>query len=72
MAAIKGSKYYKSDKLLNIKNEEVVLKKTKEYTLVKMIDIVGVPKEFIEENKLPLFVLNEKRKKTQINRRKKK
>lgn len=61
MVAIQGSKYYRSDRLANIKNEEVVLKKTKEYTLVKMIDIIGVPKDFIEENNLPLYKLKEKK-----------
>ena len=72
MASILASKYYKSDKPLTIKQEEVILKKTKEYTIVKMIDIVGATKEFIEENKLPLYEPKKKVTKKQIIRKKKK
>lgn len=61
MASLIYSKLYKSDKLLTIK-KEVLLKKYKDYKLVRHVDILGVPKEFIEENELPIFEIKLKKK----------
>lgn len=54
-ASILGSKYYKTKEFLKIKNDEVILKKTKDYSIVKMIDLVGVTQEFLEENNLEIY-----------------
>lgn len=56
-----GSQYYKSDRLLTIKND-VTVKKFKDYEVVRYVDILGVTKEFVEENNLPLY--EEKQKST--------
>lgn len=53
--SIIDSKFYKYKNLLNLKTDEIILKKTKDYSIVKMIDLVGVPKEFIEENNLVIY-----------------
>lgn len=55
-AGILGSKYFKSDKLLDFKTE-VEHKKFKDYRLVKYIDLLGAPIEFIEENNLSIYEL---------------
>lgn len=57
MACILGSKYFKSDKLLNIKKDVEYLKKTKDYNIVRYIDLLGAPMSFIEENNLPIYEL---------------
>lgn len=56
MAGLLDSKYYKSDKLLKIKNE-VESKKYKDYSIVRYIDLLGAPMEFIRENNLPIYEL---------------
>lgn len=54
MAALMGSKFYKSDKPLNIK-KDVTVKKCKDYDIVRYVDILGVTQEFVDEEKLPLY-----------------
>lgn len=49
-----GNKFYKSNKLLNIKQNSIY-KRDKNYILEKSISIIGVPVEFIKENKLKLY-----------------
>lgn len=56
MACILGSKFFKSDKLLNIK-KDVEYKKAKDFTIVRYIDLLGAPMSFIEENNLPIYEL---------------
>lgn len=58
-----GSQYYKSDRLLTIKND-VTVKKFKDYEVVRYVDILGVTKEFVEENNLPLYEEKQKKKST--------
>lgn len=55
-ACILGSKYFKSDKLLNLKSE-VEQRKFSNYRLLKYVDLLGAPMEFIEENNLPIYEL---------------
>lgn len=61
MAALMGSRFYKSDKLLKIKND-VTVKKFKDYDVVRYVDILGVPQEFVEENNLPIYEAKPKKK----------
>lgn len=68
MAALMGSQFYKSDKLLTIK-EDVTIKKFKDYSVVRHVDILGVTKEFVEENNLPIYEAQTKKK---PNKKKKK
>lgn len=51
----------KSDKELEIK-DCVLLKKTNSWFLFRYITLLGAPKSFIEENKLPIFIPIKKRK----------
>ena len=69
MAAIMGSQFYKSDKLLTIKND-VTVQKHKDYDIVRYVDILGVTQEFVDENNLPLY--EAKQKKKTIKKKKKK
>lgn len=62
MAGLLDSKYYKSDKLLKIKNE-VTCKKFKDYQIIRYINLLGAPMEFIKENKLPIYELRKPSKK---------
>lgn len=62
MAGILDSKFFKSDKLLKIKNE-VECKKFKDYQIVRYIDLLGAPMEFIKENNLPIYELRKPSKK---------
>lgn len=62
MAGLLDSKYYKSDKLLKIK-DEVTCKKFKDYQIIRYIDLLGAPMEFIKENKLPIYELRKPSKK---------
>ena len=55
MVELLSSKFYKSEKLLNIKNEETILEKTKDYSIVKGVDIIGVTEEFKERNNLQIY-----------------
>lgn len=61
IAALIGSRFYKSDKLLKIKND-LTVKKFKDYKVVRYINILGVPKEFVEENNLPIYEAKPKKK----------
>lgn len=68
MAALMGSQFYKSDKLLTIK-KDVTVKKCKDHSIVRYVDILGVTKEFVEENNLPIYEAQIKKKR---NKKKKK
>lgn len=48
------SKFYKSDHILHIKKNRVITK-YKNFFLEKEIILVGVPKEFIDENQLKVY-----------------
>ena len=61
MANMLEKRYYKSDKLLNVK--ETTIKKYKHYTLIRYINLLGAPIEFIEDNYLPEYELIKKKKK---------
>jgi hypothetical protein len=50
-----GSKLYKADRLLHIKNNYVVTK-YEGYYIKKEISLIGVPQEFIDEMNLSLYV----------------
>lgn len=56
-----NNKMFTSNKFLNLKTREV-LKRTKDYELVRFIDLLGAPQSFIEENNLPIYELINKRK----------
>lgn len=62
MSCILASKYFKSDKLLKIKNR-VECKKFVGYQIIRYIDLLGAPMEFIKENKLPIYELRKPSKK---------
>ena len=62
MAGLLDSKFFKSDKLLKIKNE-VTCKKFKDYQIVRYVNLLGAPIEFIEENHLPIYELRKLSKK---------
>lgn len=68
MAALMASQFYKSDKALTI-NKDVTVKKYKDYSIVRYVDVLGVTKEFVEENNLPTY--ESKVKKKSIKRKKK-
>lgn len=79
MVSLLSSKFYKSEELLNIKSEEIILEKTADYSIVKGIDIIGVTEEFKEENNLevyeprkPIKKVKEKPKKVQFTLKRKK
>lgn len=65
---ILDSKMYTSTKLLKIKEDVKVLKKTREYEVVQFVDLLGAPQSFIEENNLPIYEL-QKRKKNEKKRK---
>lgn len=62
MAALMGSQFYKSDKPLTIKKDSTI-KKYKDYSVIRYVDILGVTKEFVEENNLPIYEIKKKRNK---------
>lgn len=62
LAGIVNSKFIKSDKFIEIKHGSIY-KYCKGYTLVKSIDLLGAPMEFIQENNLPIYELKKKKKK---------
>lgn len=68
MAALMASQFYKSDEALTIK-KDVTIKKYKDYSIVRYVDVLGVTKEFVEENNLPIY--ESKVKKKSIKRKKK-
>lgn len=49
-------RYYTSDKLLNVKEVEVV-KRFKNFNIERFITLLGAPISFIEENNLPIYEL---------------
>lgn len=64
MAYLIDSQLYKSDKVLKVRND-VTVKKYRNYSIVRYITILGVTKEFVEENDLPIY-------KKKLTKRKKK
>lgn len=50
-----GSKLYKADRLLHIKDNCIVIKYDG-YSIEKEISLIGVPQEFADEMNLPLYV----------------
>lgn len=62
MACILDSKCFKSDKLLKIK-KTVEHKKLKDYSIVRYINLLGAPIDFIKENNLPIYELRKPSKK---------
>lgn len=62
-ANILSSRYYISDKLLNVKEVEVI-KRFKSFNIERFITLLGVPQSFIEENNLPIYELRTNRKKS--------
>ena len=64
MASLMDSQLYKSDKVLKVRND-VTVKKYRDYSIVRYVTILGVTKEFVEENDLPIY-------KKKLTKRKKK
>lgn len=64
MASLMDSQLYKSDKVLKVRND-VTVKKYRAYSIVRYVTILGVTKEFVEENDLPIY-------KKKLTKRKKK
>lgn len=58
-ANILSTRYYTSDKLLNVKEVEVV-KRFKNFNIERFITLLGAPQSFIEENNLPIYELKRK------------
>lgn len=56
------SRYYTSDKFLNVKEVEVV-KRFKNFNIQRFITLLGAPISFIEENNLPIYELKKSYKK---------
>lgn len=61
MASLMGSCYYKSDKILTIK-DDVTIKKINNCNIIRYVDLLAVTKEFVEENNLPMYDENIKKK----------
>lgn len=59
---ILGSKMYTSNKFLRIRNDVKTLKKTREYEVIQFVDLLGAPQSFIEENNLPIYELQKRKK----------
>lgn len=57
-----STRYYTSDKLLEVKEVEVI-KRFKDFNIERFITLLGAPKSFIEENNLPMYELKTNRKK---------
>ena len=64
MASLMDSQLYKSDKVLKVRND-ITVKKYRAYSIVRYVTILGVTKEFVEENDLPIY-------KKKLTKRKKK
>ena len=64
MASLMDSQLYKSDKVLKVRND-ITVKKYRAYSIVSYVTILGVTKEFVEENDLPIY-------KKKLTKRKKK
>lgn len=69
MAVLMGSQFYKSNKLLDVK-EETTIKRFKNHIVIRNIDLLGVPKEFVEENNLPIYEYKLKKKETYKKKKK--
>ena len=61
-ANILSSRYYISDKLLNVKEVEVI-KRFRTFNIERFITLLGAPPSFIKENNLPIYELKTNRKK---------
>lgn len=59
---ILSSRYYTSNKLLSVPGVEVV-KRFRSFHIERFITLLGAPKSFIEENKLPVYEPKQKIKK---------
>ena len=64
MASLMDSQLYKSDKVLKVRND-ITVNKYRDYSIVRYVTILGVTKEFVEENDLPIY-------KKKLTKRKKK
>ena len=64
MASLMDSQLYKSDKVLKVRND-ITVTKYRAYSIVSYVTILGVTKEFVEENDLPIY-------KKKLTKRKKK
>lgn len=53
---ILSSRYYTSNKLLQV-NEREVIKRFKDFSIDRFITLLGAPLSFIEENNLPIYEL---------------
>lgn len=58
MARLLESKYYKSDKLLKVKDTAI---KYSDYSIVRNITLLAAPIEFIKENNLQEYQLKKKK-----------
>lgn len=56
------SRYFKTDEILHIKHKNL-FKYYKDYIIAKEISLIGVPYEFIQENNLPIYQPNIKKRK---------
>lgn len=56
-----SSRYYTSDKPLNI-NEVEIIKRFGNFNLERFITLMGAPQSFIDDNNLPLYNLIKKKK----------
>lgn len=61
-ANILSCRYYTSNKLLNVKEVEVV-KRFKNFHIERFITLLGAPMSFIEDNNLPIYELKKPSKK---------
>ena len=61
-ANVIGTRYYRSNKLLKVKDVEVV-RYFNSFTIERYITLLSAPKSFIEENNLPLYIKKHERKK---------
>lgn len=62
MAFLLDSQLYKSDSFLTIK-EVVSTKKYKHYSIVRYVNVLGVTREFVEENNLTILEQKKNKKK---------
>ena len=60
MAGCLKSQFYKADKLIEIPDTKII-KRYKGFKIVRFFTILGVPKSFIQENNLSIYI--QKRKK---------
>jgi hypothetical protein len=67
-AELLDSRYYKSSNLLTIKNA-TMSKQYKDYSIVKMINLLGVTQDFVDKNHLLLYEATKPKRKS-INKKK--